>query len=461
VAAALVLAGLMGSAVALTAGPAARPAPAPVETLVGLSRPLTTTTPSATPSATATEEAIPTATAEPPTATRTALPGPTATFTATPCGPSPTPAPRFAVEVQVGGNVARGRTTPGGAVSAALHDPSGALVATRQGAADPDGGWALELVTAQGGVTVPVAIRPDWLVRVSAPNGAAEVRPMGLSVLMDPPHRQITGQGPPNRALALRTSFTGGEIPVQTDAQGRFASPWPFSRELAGGEWAEVVARVDATTAVFARDRIAALVVELDSPVIRMVAPPLAHVAFSVERWTGPVRDILAAAAATTNGWGEVAFVARNQQAGNALLPLTPGLTVLATSNTAGFSHRVTVEALSGAIVPGGEAISGRGPANHAILARLRWPEDPPGWCLPREVERRGYADGAGAFTIPLTRTPYSDPLPRPVEELAAVVLFYRTPALDEVHRPIPPSFGQLADTLYLPAAQRQHPTRR
>lgn len=442
---------LMVASLTLVAAPASAERRAPEVRLGATSYPVTTTTPSATPA----DLGTPTPTGEQPTGTSTPLPGPTPTFTPTPCGPSPTPATDFQVEVQVDGNVVRGHTTPGGQVSASLANPTGAIVATRQGRADADGAWAVELVTVQANITSPVAIRPDWLVRVSAPNGSAEVRPISMTVTMDPPRRQIVGRGPPSQALALRTSFTSVVIPVQTDAQGRFVSPWPFARQPAAGEWAEIIYCSEPNQVVFARDRIASLIVELDSPVIQVSAPPLAHVAVSVEKWTGPTRDILAAASATTNGWGDAAFFARNQKAGNAPLPIAPGLTVLATSNAAGFSHRITVEGLSGAILPGGEGIGGQGPPNTSIYARLRWREDPRQWCVPIEAERRGVSDGAGVYTIPLKKSPVSDALPRPAGELAQVMLFYQTPALDEVRRPIPPTFGALADTIYLPAAQR------
>ena len=406
----------------------------------------TTATVSATvPTPTSTDTPAPTA-----TPTRTPFPSATPLPTATPC-PLRTPPPTdLRVEVQVGGNLVRGRTLPDSAVSATVSDAGGRAVSAASGRSDPTGAFALELMSADG--TQPIGIQPGWRVHVSAPNGSADVTAVALRLFIDTNLKRVLGDGPADAELRLRLSFGFDRVElIHTDASGKFVWSWIVAREPEGGAWAELYHDAAPGRTVFARDRIASVLVQLDSPLLTVTAPPMSHVSASVE---GPNRFLLATVAGTANGWGQAVFHMTRQSSGQPL-PLAPGLTVIATSSSEEVTHRVNVEELTGFITPGGRDISGTAPPSQIVTARLAWPEDALAWCAPTFEQRQGVSNQAGAYTIPLRASRGTRPLPRPLDELARIILSYETRYRDEVQREIPVTYVPVARMLFLPRTLR------
>ncbi len=411
-----------------------------------------TVTVTATPTATATATETPTPTLTP-SATSTFTPSPTPTVT--PC-PELTPPPTdFRVDVQVGGNLLRGRTLPNGQVSATLTEPGAGVRATAQDRADNKGGWELQFVAADG--WTPVGIRPGWRVQVNAPNGSADIRPVKLKLTIDPLQRRVYGEGPPNTRLRIVNSFSTGEQIVFTDARGEFNTRWRAHHSPQGDAWGEVFFAVAANQNVYARDRFISLIVELGSPDVVVTGPPMSHLSASVE---APGRVTLATAAGAANGWGERVFSMRHQATGQPL-PVAPGMLVIGTCDRPYLTREVDVPEMTGRIAPGGGSIVGRAAMPlRPIKARLFWPPDPGDPCAIAYVDRPAAVGKTGSFVIPL-EPPVLGPLPRPLDDVDQIVLSLTMPNLEEVRLKISTEYGPLVASVYLPSTLQRPRTDR
>jgi hypothetical protein len=428
------------------ATPADTPVPADSPT------PADTPLPSATPSPlpTATDTRVPTIT---PTPSRTPLPTVTLTPTPTPCGPQPTPDTSLYVEAQVDGNIVRGMALPGGQVTIELKDAGGAVKADMQVTAGADGTWVATFQEdPKAPIPKPLAIRPGWQVSVNAPNGSATLRIAALKVLVDPDNRTISGTAPPGAVLRLRASFHTQEISITADGQGRYSTPWLGQGDLdEAGAWAEILFPTAAGRWVFARDRIASVVIQLGSPVIRITAPPLAHISASVEHEVNGIRRVLGTVTGEISGLGEVEVSLKDQSDGHAIA-IAPGQTVIATSSSFQYTHRLRVPNLAAFLTPGGNFITGYGPAGKVVKARFEWKDLPGKWCEVKQYVRQGLCDAGGVFTIPLHRTLYYPAdIPRPVADLARVTLYYQTAENDEVRVPVNLSAGPIVSRAWTP----------
>jgi hypothetical protein len=369
----------------------------------------------------------------------------------TPC-PTWTPEPYdFKVDVQVHGNLLRGRTLPDGEVGAVLSDAGGSVKASAQGRAEPSGVYVLEFEDSDG---KPIEIEPGWTVLASGPNGEATISPPHLSLFIELTGGKLIGEGPPNADLRVISSYTGGVRHVRTDAEGKFNEVWLPEREGPAGPWGEVFYDLPGGHSVFARDRILSLTVEINSPYIKVTGPPMSHLSASVEK-SGPGRFLLGTVAGPASGWGESIFGMVNQ-ATKEDLPIVPGLRVLATSELVPeVEHRIDpVPELSGKVAPGGGSVVGWTRPRAVVRARLYWPPDPLDPCNPTYVERMAVASESGGFAIPL-ESRATGPLPRPLEDAERLILAHRTVWGDEVVRPISTDYGELVSWLYLPNLRR------
>ncbi len=392
-----------------------------------------------------------------PTLTTAATPSYTPTATAT-VAPSQTPCPTwtprpydFQADVQVHGNLIRGRTIPNGQVSAALHDPSGALAAQAEATAEANGDYVLAFVDGTGD---PIETMPDWRVQVTGPNGSADISPPHLSLIIELSGGRLQGEGPPNTDLWVISSYSGGVRSVRTDSSGRFSEIWLPEREGVVGPWGEVFLDLPGGHHVFARDRILSLSVEIDSKYVKVTGPAMSHLSVSVERG-GPGRFLLGTAAGAASGWGERIFGIRHQ-ATREDLPIVPGMRVIATSKKVPEVEHVfdPVPELTGKVAPGGKAVVGWTEPNIPVRARLYWPPDPLDPCQVTYAERMGFSKLSGAFSVALESGTVGL-LPRPLEDVDRLVIAYRSPFGDEVWSEISTEYGEISHWLYLPLLKR------